>query len=286
MKALAYGEIIWDVFPEKSVIGGAPFNFSAHLSHLWNEAYLISAVGNDELGESAISEAKKHGIKTEFIEKNSYPTGACLVTLNDEGVPQYNVLKNVSYDNITVDGGMLERIASLKPDVFYFNTLIQRSETSRKALKTILENVSFPEIFCDINLRENCFDKESLSLCMERSTIVKISDEEGHYLYDLGLVEENGESLPFAVARKYPNLKLIVYTLGKKGSAVLDTRGGRLYESGEPEKIKVVSTVGAGDCYGATFISGIFSGKTIPEAIKAATERSNIVVSHTEAVPF
>ena len=54
MKALVFGEIIWDVYPDEQVIGGAPFNFSAHLSHLGNETYLISAVGEDELGEGAL----------------------------------------------------------------------------------------------------------------------------------------------------------------------------------------------------------------------------------------
>lgn len=51
MKAIVYGETIWDVFPEEQIIGGAPFNFAAHLAHLGNEAYLFSAVGRDELGD-------------------------------------------------------------------------------------------------------------------------------------------------------------------------------------------------------------------------------------------
>ena len=49
MKAIVFGEIIWDIYSEEKVIGGAPFNFSAHLSHLGCEAYLISAVGEDDL---------------------------------------------------------------------------------------------------------------------------------------------------------------------------------------------------------------------------------------------
>lgn len=44
MKAVVYGEIIWDIFSEEQVIGGAPFNFAAHLTHLKNDVYLISAV--------------------------------------------------------------------------------------------------------------------------------------------------------------------------------------------------------------------------------------------------
>ena len=210
----------------------------------------------------------------------------CTVTLDENKVPSYYVHLDTAYDNISVDHDMINRIKNLSADVFYFNTLIQRNDVSKKSLKYILDNVSFKDIFCDINIRKDCFDYDSLKLCMEKSTIVKISDEEAHYLYDLGLIEKTDEYLPYAVAKKYPNLKLVVYTLGKKGSVVLDTRIGKLYESGEPGKVKVVSTVGAGDCFGATFISEFMAGKTIPEAIKAATDRSDIVVAHTEAVPF
>ena len=55
MKYIVYGEVIWDIYPDGEVIGGAPFNFSAHLAHLGDEVYLISAVGKDELGDRAFS---------------------------------------------------------------------------------------------------------------------------------------------------------------------------------------------------------------------------------------
>lgn len=286
MNAIVYGETIWDVFPEEQVIGGAPFNFAAHLAHLENETYLISAVGRDELGEKALAMAAHHGIKTDLIQQNDYPTGACLVTLDEKGVPSYNVLTDVAYDHITANRATIETIKALNADMFYFNTLIQRCEESKQSLVRILNTCEFPEIVCDVNLRKDCFDRDSLALCMEKATIVKISDEEGHFLYELGLLEKDDADFPHAVATRYPNLKLVVYTLGKDGSMVLDTASGVLYESGKPADVKVVSTVGAGDCFGATFASTYLNGGTIPEATRTATERSNIVVSHREAVPF
>lgn len=83
-----------------------------------------------------------------------------------------------------------------------------------------------------------------------------------------------------------PNLKMVVYTLGKKGSVVLDSQSGIHYESWKLADVKVVSTVSAGDCFGAIFLSTYFNGGSISEAIHAATERSNIVVARRESVPF
>lgn len=283
MKYIVYGEVIWDVYPDGEVIGGAPFNFSAHLAHLGDEVYLISAVGKDELGDRAFEEMKKHGTKTDFVKRNDFTTGKCEVTLDSNGVPSYNVLKNTSYDNIMLSEAEKE---SLIGDVFYFNTLIQRNRTSKNTLLSILEKCSFPEIFCDINLRKDCFDKDSLKLCMEKSTIVKISDEEGHFLEEMELIPKNETPFAERVLNTFPNLKQVVYTLGKNGSEVFDRKTAALYQSGLPPKVEVVSTVGAGDCFGATYIHYIMQGASVEEAIKQATLRSNIVVAHKEAIPF
>jgi fructokinase len=51
MNFLSFGEILYDVFPDKKTLGGAPLNVSAHLAKLGAEGAIVSAIGNDELGE-------------------------------------------------------------------------------------------------------------------------------------------------------------------------------------------------------------------------------------------
>ena len=286
MKALVYGETIWDVYPDGEVIGGAPFNFSAHLAHLGNEVRFITAVGNDSLGDRAIKEMDHHRIDTTFVQKNKFPTGRCDVTLDGNGVPKYEVVEDVSYDHIAVDDALIQAIRDYAPDVFYFNSLIQRSKESQAGLLRILDSCRFREVFCDINIRPGCFDRFSLAVCTERTTILTVSNEESHWLYDVGLLKTHEMSFPISVAKQYPSIDLIVYTLGKDGSQIYDTRAKMTYISGKPEKVRVVSTVGAGDCYGATFIDSYMRGDGIPNAMERATERSNLVVSRKEAVPF
>lgn len=286
MKALVYGETIWDVYPDGEVIGGAPFNFSAHLAHLGNEVRLITAVGNDSLGDRAFEQMKYHRIDTSFVQRNSYPTGRCDVTLDENGIPRYDIVKDVSYDHIAVDDALIQAIKDYAPDVFYFNSLIQRSAESRAGLLKILDRCRFRQVFCDINIREGCFDRFSLAVCMERSTILKVSSEESHWLYDIGLLKAREINFPRSAAKQYPSLDLIVYTLGKDGSQIYDTRTKMTYLSGKPESVPVVSTVGAGDCYGATFIDSYMRGDSLRDSMERATERSNLVVSRKEAVPF
>ena len=56
MKLIVFGEILWDVFGDEKKIGGAPFNFAAHCTKLGMDVDIVSAVGNDELGNRAIPE--------------------------------------------------------------------------------------------------------------------------------------------------------------------------------------------------------------------------------------
>ena len=45
------GEALWDVLPEGKKIGGAPANFAYHVSQFGFDSRVVSAVGNDELGD-------------------------------------------------------------------------------------------------------------------------------------------------------------------------------------------------------------------------------------------
>ena len=81
MKILSFGEIIWDIYSDGKAIGGAPFNLAAHASLCKDEAYLLSSVGDDELGKSALCEAEEIGINCAYVIVNpEKSTGTCTVS--------------------------------------------------------------------------------------------------------------------------------------------------------------------------------------------------------------
>ena len=45
------GEALWDMLPEGRKIGGAPANFTFHVSQFGLDAVAVSAVGDDALGK-------------------------------------------------------------------------------------------------------------------------------------------------------------------------------------------------------------------------------------------
>ena len=58
LKAVAYGEVLWDVFDQVKKIGGAPLNVALRMKTLGCDVAMISCVGNDQDGEAIIDQVK------------------------------------------------------------------------------------------------------------------------------------------------------------------------------------------------------------------------------------
>ena len=287
-KILSIGEIIWDIYPAEQCIGGAPLNFAAHCAACGCEAWLLSAVGDDVLGVSAVKQARGFGVKPDLIQTVSdKQTGQCLVSLDINQVPSYNILPDSAYDNISLCESDLSRIQSEHMDVLYFGTLIQRSPKSRSAIYNVLEKCGFPEIFCDLNLRAGCYGKDSVLLCLQNATILKISDEDERLMRKFELYSCNSEEpqdIVRAISRLFGNLNIILLTRGSKGSYVYDCRTQEsVFQHIIP--VPVVSTVGAGDSFAAAWLSAYLNRDPLALCMKKAAERSAFVVSRKEAVP-
>ena len=275
------GEALWDVLPEGKKIGGAPANFAYHVSQFGFDSRVVSAVGEDKLGNEILKnfDAKKLNY---LIEKVPYPTGTVQVELDPNGVPMYDIKENVAWDNIPFTSA-LEELAKKTRSVC-FGSLAQRSVVSRETINSFLNAMPDGEEQCkifDVNLRQGFYTKEILCNSMKRCNILKINDEElvtvsrmfGYPGIDL-------QDKCWILLAKY-NLKMLILTCGVNGSYVF-TPGEISFV--ETPKVEVADTVGAGDSFTATFVAAILKGKPVAEAHKLAVEVSAYVctpVSYT-----
>lgn len=281
MKALSFGEILWDVYPNKKCLGGAPLNFAAHFAKQGGESYMLSALGDDELGKAALKKLSDWEVSSEYISvlKNR-PTGRCVVTLNKQSVPSYDILQDVAYDHIPL------KPVSDSFDLLYFGTLALRSNENFAILKRLIKENHFPEILVDVNVRAPFCSKASVQFSVKNATVLKISTEElpivAEYLGIFHLTDYKHFAKELATFN--PNLKCIVITRGADGAYSLECETGKEYNS-PAVKSNVVSTVGAGDSFSAAFIYWYLQRKNIQFCLDYAAKIAAYVVSEYDAVP-
>lgn len=281
MNVLAFGEILWDVYPDRKCLGGAPLNFAAHLARHGERSFMRSAVGADRLGAEALEQVRQWGVSTEYIavlpEKQ---TGCCLVTLDERLVPSYNLLQDVAYDHIPCEN------LSGEFDVLYFGTLALRSEANCRTLKNLLAERQFREIFVDVNIRPPFYSAETVRFTVENATLLKVSEEE---LPVLCAAIGGDPATEYEAAAKwlggtFNKLTCVMITLGEKGAYVLSCRDGISCRQ-DGETVEVRSTVGAGDSFSAAFLARYLQGCSVDACLKHAVKVAGFVVSEYDAVP-
>ena len=93
------GEALWDVLPTEKKLGGAPANFAYHAGRLGYDAIAISAIGRDALGDEILEVFRKKKLE-HLMPRVDYPTGTVQVSLDDKGIPSYEIKQNVAWDHI------------------------------------------------------------------------------------------------------------------------------------------------------------------------------------------
>ena len=281
MKILSFGEILWDVLGEEKVLGGAPLNLAAHMALQGEEACLASAVGEDALGEEALACVRALHVGMAYVVKQSqYATGQCIVTLGAHGVPSYRLLDGVAYDHVTLPSPLPDQF-----DLFCFGTLALREAHNRALVTRVLKENCFSEIYADLNIRPPFYSLESVSLCLENATVVKISDEEMPLVTRLLYGEAwEAEEAALRLAKDYPQIKLLLVTQGAKGAFCYEVQKNK-YTHCPAAPAEVVSTVGAGDSFGATFLTSYFKTGDVALSLSCAARVSAFVVSRKGAVP-
>lgn len=274
------GEILWDVFPEGKILGGAPANFAYHASQFGFEGYAVSAIGDDELGRE-ISESLKNKHLKHQLEVVPFPTGTVQVTVDAKGVPQYEICENVAWDNIPFSPA-IEELAHRTCTVC-FGSLAQRNERSRQTINRFLDALPADamKIF-DINLRQHFYTLEIIEESLKRSNVLKINDDEVVVMSKLLHWEAKSEMDICTLLLKNYDLDMVVLTKGTEGSYVITSNQTSFKTT---PLVEVADTVGAGDSFTGAFVAALLLGKNICDAHQLAVDVSAHVCTQHGAMP-
>ena len=285
---LGIGELLWDEFPERALLGGAPANFTVMAGRLGNHAAILSRIGRDELGKRAIATLDPLPADTGRVQIDpAHETGRVTVTLKD-GQGEYRFHEPSAWDFLELTDEWVQ--LAERADAICFGSLAQRALVSRQTIQTLVaETSSVCSRVFDVNLRPPFYSAETLQESLELATVVKMNDAElPVILGSLGLPAEDeptASRLRAGAGRllaEFPNVQMVAITRGANGSLLV-----KRDECHDHPGIAtpVADTIGAGDAFTAAMTHYLLRGASLPVLNEAGNRWGSWMASQAGAMP-
>ena len=272
-----FGEVLFDCFPgQEPILGGAPLNVAWHLQGFGIEPKLITAVGNDDLGNKLRDKMAQWGLSLDYVQTvTDHPTGIVDVTF-ENGEPQYEITSPVAWDYIDK-----QYVPTPEDTFFYHGTLATRNEVSQDGLNQLLGQGRDGRII-DVNLRSPFWDREKVLSSLHCGLLVKLSLEELEILSDSPELPWDEQVLQLKRSLDIVN---ILVTRGGDGATLFDAQGERHDTTSDTQMVRTVnSTVGAGDAFTSVIILGMLNSWSWDIMIERAHQFAGYIVTQQGAI--
>jgi len=136
-RVVGLGEVLWDLLPERTCLGGAPANFAYITTLMGDQGIVASRVGEDSQGLEALRRMEELGLDIDHVQTDRQrPTGTVNVALDDKGAAKFDIAHPVAWDALewTPDWRQL----AVSADAVCFGSLAQRSDESRATIRHFL----------------------------------------------------------------------------------------------------------------------------------------------------
>ncbi|MCB1383113.1 MAG: carbohydrate kinase [Notoacmeibacter sp.] len=257
---LCCGEALIDMLPRNGAggealfaphCGGAVYNTAIALGRLGAPAGFLSGISTDMFGAMLMDGLAASRVEADHVVRSDRPTTLAFVQLVN-GQAKY-----AFYDENTA-GRMLalSETGIIGPEVkaLFFGGISLAVDPCGSTYEALmLANAAGRLTMLDPNIRPGFIRDETayrarLSRMIAAATIVKLSDEDLHWLEGPGFAGDLARSL----LSRGP--KVVLVTGGEEGAAAWFA-GGEIHVPAR--RVDVVDTVGAGDTFNAGFLSGL-----------------------------
>ena len=274
------------MLPSGKKPGGAPANFVYHAAQNGVDATAVTAVGDDELGHELVSTLSQHGVHV-VAQTNEYPTGITAVSLDDQGIPEYDVVRGVAWDHIEFTDDVRSLVE--RADAICYGSIAAREAWGTRDAIYEMIAAAKPEAvrFFDINIRSGFVNKEVITRFLEGATILKINDEELPIIARLFGIDAPDEDIPsrqnvMRILAKQFDLDVVIFTAGSDYSIVLGREEASILPT---PRVEVADTVGAGDSFSGAFLAYLLRGYGLSAAHRRAVEVAAFVCTCSGAWP-
>lgn len=281
-KVACFGEVLWDILPDKALPGGAPMNVAYHLQKLSVPVAMISGIGDDDQGKSLLELMKRYQLTTDFVQIDPvHETGKVYARPSPDNPLEmkYEIVQPVAWDYIAFTPALKELAQQAGDTFLVFGSLAARNADSRQTLQLLLEgNRTF---VLDINLRPPHFEQELLVGLLHQCHILKLNESELSIIGSWHQWPDTMEAQVKALSLQYA-IPTIIVTLGENGAALFTE--GKFYQH-PGYKVKVADTIGSGDAFLAGCLYSIIKKYSPADTLSFACAMGALVASYHGGCP-
>lgn len=286
--------------------GGGEANVAVSLANFGHNSYFVSKLPKHEIGQAAVNELRKYGVKDDYINRGGDRIGIYYLETGSSVRAS-----KVIYDRAN------SAIALADPKDFNFDKIMKEADwfhfsgitpaLSDKAANLVelackAAKKNKVTISCDLNFRKKLWtSKKAISIMrpLMKYVDVCIGNEEDAELclgfkpksnVKAGKTDAEGYKEIFKQMAKEFKFKYIVSTLRESYSAshngwkALIYNGKEFYESKHYDIMPIVDRVGGGDSFSGGLIHGLLTMKNFKDALEFAVAAS--ALKHTIPTDF
>lgn len=278
LDVVCYGEILWDILPDKSLPGGAPMNVAYHLKKLGSNPALITKVGKDIHGEKLVELLSESGLTTKYVQVDGrHSTGLVHAWIKEQNEMVYDIVQPVAWDFIQWENQIQELVKESK--YFVYGSLTSRSQVSRDTLYQLLDIANTRVL--DINLRPPHFNRSLVEYLMAKTNILKMNNAELELIAGWYSQFQQPEDRMKLLQDRF-RIETVVVTMGEEGAMLLDKDAVYRHPG---YHVQVADTIGSGDAFLAAFINQTIKGTSGQQALSFACGAGAFIASQTGACP-
>jgi fructokinase len=279
-QVVGIGEVLWDVFPEGRNLGGAPANFAWYAAQRGCSAGIVSAVGDDQDGRDILEFLQRHQLTAQAVATvPDVPTGRVTVAVDAMGQPDYTIHDPSAWDRIPSTDTAMNWMRETR--AVCFGSVAQRGDYSRCSIRALVAATPRDAFrMYDVNFRKSFYSAQLVHDSLELANVLKINDDELLIIRDyFDIVGDDAAALRWLTANYA--LHTAILTRGVDGSLVWS---GNVLSEQPAVATDVVDTVGAGDAFGAAFVTGLIYGGALDEIHERAARIAAFVCAQPGAM--
>lgn len=256
MQIYAVGETILDIIfrdrqPRTATPGGSSFNAAITLGRLGTPITFISEMGNDRVGDMIEEFMQLNGVNSRYVSRyESGQSAIALAFLDKNSDAQYQFYKDYPHQRLNVDFPQFQA-----DDLLLFGSFYALNPGIRERVMQLLSDATRAgvTVVYDPNFRSTHLDEKDQLVGVIRenisvATIVRASDEDLLNIFGTENPQDAWEEIR-------PFCRVLISTASAQGIHLFTERLGLRVEV---ERIKPVSTIGAGDTFNAGLLYGIY----------------------------